>query len=85
MFSVSGDGEKMNEFRQMFAKVKNKWRFEPVSDYMKDKSIDAIWDFLDIEKSKCCFCDTETGVLIRLHQGWCCVKCFKEILGEVGR
>jgi len=32
------------------------------------------------DKGKCCFCGEIYGALIRLHQGWCCVKCFKEII-----
>lgn len=28
----------------------------------------------------CCFCDKKMGALIRLYQGWCCAKCFKEVI-----
>jgi len=52
----------------------------PMSDYEKEKNILDIWTFLDVEESKCCFCKTKMGALIRLRQGWCCVKCFKEIV-----
>jgi len=29
---------------------------------------------------RCCFCDTIKGALIKLYQGWCCIRCFKRIL-----
>ncbi len=29
---------------------------------------------------KCCFCGTITGALVKLHQGWCCVPCMKELM-----
>lgn len=29
---------------------------------------------------KCCFCGTIMGALVRLHQGWCCIKCFKKLI-----
>jgi len=32
--------------------------------------------------AKCCFCGTIRGALIRLYQGWCCVRCFKKIILE---
>lgn len=31
---------------------------------------------------KCCFCGTFYGALVQLHQGWCCLKCFKTLLDE---
>ena len=49
-------------------------------NYEIEKSIKYIWNFLDVEESKCCFCKTEIGALIRLNQGWCCISCFKDIL-----
>jgi len=52
--------------------------YMPMSDFEKEQNIKEIWSFLDVEESKCCFCETEIGALIRLHQGWCCVKCFKQ-------
>jgi len=33
-----------------------------------------------MSEDKCCFCGTIKGALIRLHQGWCCVECFKKIV-----
>jgi len=34
------------------------------------------------KEPKCCFCGTVMGALIRLYQGWCCVRCFREIILE---
>lgn len=42
--------------------------------------LDKLYNFLDIEEAKCCFCGSIQGALIRLHQGWCCMSCFKYLL-----
>ena len=31
-------------------------------------------------EDKCCFCGTIKGALVRLHQGWCCIPCFEDLL-----
>jgi len=28
----------------------------------------------------CCFCETNIGALIKLHQGWCCPICFEKYI-----
>jgi hypothetical protein len=30
--------------------------------------------------AQCCFCGTIMGALVQLRQGWCCLKCFNELL-----
>lgn len=35
-------------------------------------------------KDECCFCGSIKGALVRLYQGWCCISCFKELIGVGG-
>lgn len=42
------------------------------------EAVEELLEFVHRGDDKCCFCGTEMGALIHLHQGWCCVKCFKK-------
>ena len=50
----------------------------PMSDFEKEQNINELMEFVHRGDDKCCFCGTEIGALIHLHQGWCCVTCFKK-------
>ena len=76
----------MNQLKDLWAmgreeikKRKGYDKLEEEKESLKQERDECEQRIHEIE-SECCFCKTKMGALIRLHQGWCCAKCFKEIV-----
>ncbi len=90
--AYDADGLLDNSVFQRKEKVQG-WRCTPKrSSLQKTKGEHNHMSERDISKQKleeqlkkdgadsCCFCGTVWGALIQLHQGWCCVQCFKTVI-----
>jgi len=57
------------------------------SDYERDEEIKVLFDRVeDLDGkelgAKCVYCESIIGSLVHLTNGWCCLKCFKELLNK---
>lgn len=53
--------------------------YESGSPEDKDERLQGI-RHLNEPEDKCCFCGTQLGALVKLHQGWGCIDCFQKLL-----